>query len=65
MAISLLQKKNWKKHVDEKEIKKIENTLNRFPECRKILIVPNKKVLERTPDGIEVWDVKKILKELI
>jgi len=28
------------------------------------LIVPDKKALEKKPEGIEVWDVKRIMEEL-
>lgn len=51
----------WKKRISKKEIKLMERKLNKFENCRKILIVPNKKILENLPKKIEVLDVKKIL----
>ncbi len=50
----------WKNRVSREEIRKIEDVLNKF-NCKRILIVPNRDVLEREPEGIEVWDVGKIL----
>lgn len=50
----------WKNKIREKEISRIENILNKF-NCRKILIVPDKKSIEKKPEGIEVWDAKTIL----
>ncbi len=35
--------------------------LNRFKAPKKILIVPEMDVLEREPEGIEVWDVNKVV----
>jgi hypothetical protein len=54
----------WKEKVSKTEIKSIEEKLNKFKNCRKILIVPENKVLEREPEGIEVWDVKRVLREI-
>jgi len=54
----------WKKRVSKAEIKKIEEKLEKFKECRKILVVPSKDVVEKEPEEIEVWDVGKILKEM-
>ncbi len=53
----------WKKRIDKYEIKRIEEVLNRF-KCKKIMIVPEKKNLERAPKGIKLLDVKDILKIL-
>ena len=51
----------WKKHIDSKEISAIESKLGMF-DCRKLLIIPTRDVLAREPKGIEVFDVKDILK---
>ena len=54
----------WKERVRTGEIREIENKLVRFKACKKILIVKNVKALDREPDGIEVWDVDKILSKI-
>ncbi len=51
----------WKKKVSNKEIKNIEEKLNKFRKCQKILIVPETSVLEKQPENIEVWDINRIL----
>jgi len=53
----------WKKRVSGAEIKKIEEKLGKFKGCRKILVVPSRNIVEKEPEGIEVWDVKRILNE--
>jgi AAA+ ATPase superfamily predicted ATPase len=42
------------------ELSKIEDKLSRF-NCRRILFLPNADMLPRTPEKLEVWDVKRIL----
>ncbi len=59
--IKIVAEVKWRNKISESEIRKVENTLNRF-DCRKILIVPNKKDVEREPQSIELWDMKDILK---
>ena len=54
----------WKKKVSGAEIKKIEEKLGKFKGCRKILVVPFRDVVEKEPEGIEVWDTGMILKEI-
>ncbi len=54
----------WKKIVNKNEIKNIEEKLGKFKNCRKILIVPDENVLDRKPEGVEIWDVKRVLKEI-
>jgi len=54
----------WKKKVSKSEIKKIEEKLEKFKGCRKILVVPSEDAVEKEPEGVEVWDVGKILKEI-
>lgn len=50
----------WKKKISRAEINRVEDVLGKF-DCRKILIVLDKKFVEREPKGVEVWDVKTIL----
>ena len=54
----------WKKKVSKSEIKEIEEKLEKFKGCRKILVVPSEDAVEKEPKGIEVWDTGKILKEI-
>ena len=54
----------WKKRVGRAEMKEIEEKLGKFKGCRKILIVPSEKALEKELKGIEVWDVERIMEEL-
>jgi len=54
----------WKRRVSKAEIKEIEEKLEKFKGCRKILVVPSEDVVEKEPEGIEVWDTGKILKEI-
>ena len=54
----------WKKKVSKSEIKEIEEKLEKFKGCRKILVVPSEDAVEKEPEGVEVWDVGKILKEI-
>jgi len=53
----------WKNFVNKEEIGKIENVFSSM-EAEKFLVVPEASSLERTPKGIEVVDVNRIL-ELI
>lgn len=55
----------WKERVKRDEIRKIEEKLSRF-DCKRILVVPSRDVLEREPEGIEVLtpnDLLEIAKE--
>ncbi len=54
----------WKDAITKAEIRRAEDVLGKF-DCRKILLVPDKKLLEREPEGIEVWDVSFILNNLV
>ena len=49
----------WKEKITNKDLKQVEEKLERFRGCRKILIVPNKTIDSKK---LEIWDVKKILK---
>lgn len=60
--LKLIGEVKWRDYVSIGEIKSIEDKMVRFKDVRKILIVPNENVLERFPEGIEVWDVDTILK---
>jgi len=55
----------WKERIKRDEIRKIEEKLSHF-DCKKVLVVPNRDVLEREPEGIEVLtpnDLLEIAKE--
>ncbi len=54
----------WVKNLDKDELRKAEKKLNKFKDCKRILIVPNKNILPYNPKEIEIWDVKKILEIL-
>ncbi len=51
----------WKNNISEKEIKNVEEKLNKFKDAKKILIVPSKESLEVEPEKVEVWDVKEVV----
>jgi len=61
--LKVIAEVKWKEKVDKKYIRKLEETFSNF-NCRKILIVPNKRALEKEPEDIEVWDVRRILTEI-
>ena len=61
--LKVIAEVKWKNRVSKKEIEKIEEVFSNF-DCRKILIVPDRKALEKEPKGIEVWDVERVMKEL-
>lgn len=50
----------WKEDIDERELRRVEEILGRF-RCRRILIVPNKEILGRNIEDIEIWDANTIL----
>ena len=60
--IKVVAEVKWKKFISRREIYRIEENLNKFRQARKILIVPDSKVLEEEPEQIEIWDVDKIIK---
>ena len=51
----------WVKKLTGDEVESIEENLNSFKECRKILVVPDKNILKVFPENIEVFDVKDIV----
>ena len=51
----------WVKKLTGDEVESIEENLNSFKECRKILVVPDKNILKVFPKNIEVFDVKDIV----
>ena len=61
--LKVIAEVKWKNRVNKKEIEKIEEVFSNF-DCRKILIVPDRKALEKEPKGIEVWDVRTILTKI-
>jgi len=44
--IKVVTEVKWKKFISRREIYRIEENLNKFRQARKILIVPDSKVLE-------------------
>ena len=59
--IKLVGEVKWKNFVSRNEVKKIENNLHKF-KCKRVLIVPDKAIVEREPEEIEIWDIEDILK---
>ncbi len=58
--IKVVAEVKWKKSVSRTEISRVEENLNGF-EARKILIVPHKQIIEREPEGVEVWDIHRVI----
>ncbi|MCL4380659.1 MAG: ATPase [Candidatus Marsarchaeota archaeon] len=54
----------WKDKISASEIRSIENNLNSFKEARRLLVVPDIKVLERRPEGIDAIDIDALFEEL-
>jgi len=52
----------WKEFVNRREIKSVEEKLLKFSNVRKIIIVPDKKVLEKEPENVELYDADEILR---
>jgi len=52
----------WKDRVSKKELLEVEERLSKF-DCKKILVVPEKGVLEGETD-LEIWDVERIVEEI-
>jgi len=63
--LKLIGEVKWRDHVSVGEIKSIEDKMSRFKDVKKILIVPDEKVLERFPEGIEVWDINTVLRLIL
>ena len=59
--IKLVGEVKWKNFVSRNEVKNIENNLHKF-KCKRVLIVPDKAIVEREPEEIEIWDIRDILK---
>ncbi len=59
--LKVIAEVKWKSHINKQELKKIEEKFEEF-DCKKILIVPDKKIIKRKLKNIEVWDVNNILK---
>ena len=59
--IKLVGEVKWKNFVSRNEVKNIENNLHKF-KCKRVLIVPDKAIVEREPEEIEIWDIEDILK---
>ncbi len=54
----------WVKDLDKDELRKVEEKLSKFEDCKRILIVPEKEILPYEPKSIEIWDVRRILQEV-
>ncbi len=52
----------WKEFVNRSEIKSVEEKLSKFSNARKMIIVPDEKVLEKEPENLELYDADEILK---
>ncbi|MEM4483881.1 MAG: ATPase, partial [Candidatus Methanomethylicia archaeon] len=63
--LELIGEVKWRDYVSVGEVKSIEDKMGRFKGVKKILIVPNEKVLEKVPEGIEVWDVDTLLRFIL
>ncbi|ADB58217.1 ATP-binding protein [Archaeoglobus profundus] len=61
--IKVVAEVKWKKNIDEKELRSIEEKLSKF-NARRILIVPCKDSLKRFPEDVEVWDWSDFLEML-
>lgn len=64
MGVYLRAEVKWKRNVSRSEIKRIEEKLRKSKKCREILIVQTYNALEKEPEGIEIWDVERVLKEV-
>ncbi len=53
--LSIVTEVKWKKELTKKEMRKVENKLEKFHTLRKILVVPDKNAVSKTE--LEVWDV--------
>ncbi|MFA4647374.1 hypothetical protein P8X24_09020 [Pyrococcus kukulkanii] len=57
-----LVKNKWKEKVKEKDVRKAEEKFKSISAKKKLLIVPNKGVLPRVPENVEVLDCRDALK---
>jgi hypothetical protein len=60
--LKLVAEVKWKEIIDKTEIKSVEKKFSKFGKVKKIMIVPDKKVLEKEPEDIEVWDTNEVLR---
>lgn len=60
--VKLIAEVKWKKQIDAKDLAAWENKLSLFKEARKLLIVPERKLLKSVPAQVEVIDVENLLK---
>lgn len=51
----------WKKKISRADVKRVEEKLGKFKNCRKILVVPEKNALETVPKNLEVWCVDDVV----
>jgi len=59
--LKLVGEIKWKEYINKKEIRGVEEKLNRFKEAKKYLIVPEESVAEILPEGVEIIDVEKCI----
>ncbi len=62
--LRLVGEVKWKGKINKAELKIIESKLNKFT-CRKILVVPDKRIIKRKLKNIDVLDIKEVLKEVL
>lgn len=60
--LKVIAEVKWKKEISKTELRKVEDKLSKFKDCKKILIIPEREILPYEPQKIEVWDVERILK---
>lgn len=59
--IKVVAEVKWKKDIDNRDVRSVEEKLSKF-DAKRILIVPSKDFLNRLPEGAEVWDWQDFLK---
>ncbi|ACS89326.1 MULTISPECIES: ATPase [Thermococcus] len=58
----LVAEAKWKEKIKEKDIRKVEEKFEGLNAKKKLLIVPDKKVLPRAPENAEVLDCRDVTK---
>ncbi len=60
--LHLVAKVKWKEKVKERNIRKVEEKFEGLNAKKKLLIVPDKEILPRAPENVEVLDCRDIVK---
>ncbi len=60
--LKIIGEVKWKNKLTRREIREIEEKLDKLDAERKILVVPEENILEGET-GLEVWDVEKMSRE--